>query len=211
MDPHTCLLLIGAVFVLVIVPGPDMAYYLARTFAQGRRAGVLAVLGINVGAYVHMMAAVLGLSAILATSSTAFTVVKWIGAGYLVWLGLQAFRSGARPTAVDRPAQPALEGRVIFWQGFLCDVLNPKVALFYLTFLPQFVQVQAATPSVTQQLLILGVTCNVMALAINLLVVHMAHRVARAFRRGHRLTSWLERTAGILLVGLGLRLALERN
>ena len=211
MDAHTYLLFIGAVVVLVIAPGPDMAFYLARTLSHGRRAGVLAVLGINLGAYVHMLAAVLGLSAILATSSLAFTIVKWIGAGYLIWLGLPALFSSAGPLALERREEPRASGRTIFWQGFLCDVLNPKVALFYLTFLPQFVRLEDSALTVTQQLLILGVTCNVVALAINLLFVQIASRASRTLRVGGRSRRWLERTAGVVFVALGVRLALERS
>jgi threonine/homoserine/homoserine lactone efflux protein len=90
IEPHTFWTFIGAVVILVLAPGPDMAYMLTRTIAQGRKAGAVAAIGINVGAYVHVLGAVLGLSAILAASSVAFTIVKWAGACYLVWIGLQA-------------------------------------------------------------------------------------------------------------------------
>src|SRR5688572_13969236 len=162
---------IGAVVVLVLAPGPDMAYMLTRTIAQGRRAGVVAAIGINAGAYVHVLAAVLGLSAILATSSLAFTIVKWVGAGYLVWIGIQALASSASINLEETAPTQASLG-TIFWQGFLSDVLNPKVALFFLAFLPQFVDFGAGNE--TRQLLILGVTGNVIAIAINLTLVYCA-------------------------------------
>src|SRR5476649_2297967 len=101
IDLHTYLLFIGACILLVIAPGPDMAYMLTRTIVQGRRAGIVADIGINTGAYVHVVAAVLGLSTILATSSIAFTVVKWVGAGYLVWIGVQALRAKSSPILLD--------------------------------------------------------------------------------------------------------------
>src|SRR5437667_5711866 len=119
IDLHTYLLYIGAVVVLVIVPGPDMAYMLARTIAQGQKAGVLAAVGINVGAYVHVAAAILGLSAVLAASSMAFTAVKWLGACYLIWIGIQAITSKSGPLSIGAGASEKLDGRAIFWQGFL--------------------------------------------------------------------------------------------
>src|SRR5262245_19605897 len=97
IDPHTYLLFLGAVVVLVIIPGPDMAYMLARTIAQGRTAGFLAAAGINAGGYVHVFASIIGLTAILAASSVAFTIMKWIGALYLLWIGLRALTTKAAP------------------------------------------------------------------------------------------------------------------
>src|SRR5471032_3402275 len=139
IEIHTYLLFIGASVLLVIAPGPDMAYMLTRTVVQGRRAGIVAALGINTGAYVHVVAAVLGLSTILATSSIAFTIVKWVGAGYLVWIGIQALRATSSPIELEDGKAKPLDVRAIFWQGFLSDVLNPKVAIFFLAFLPQFI------------------------------------------------------------------------
>src|SRR5436190_14868484 len=138
IEAHTYWIFVGAVVVLGLAPGPDMAYMLTRTIAQGRKAGVVAAVGINVGAYAHVLAAVAGLSAILATSSFAFTVVKWIGACYLVWIGIQALTKSASLALQGNAADP-LALKTIFWQGFLSDLLNPKVALFFLAFLPQFV------------------------------------------------------------------------
>src|SRR5687768_4372361 len=158
IEHHAYWIFIGAVVVLVLAPGPDMAYMLTRTIAQGRKAGAVAAIGINVGAYVHVLAAVLGLSAILATSSVAFTLVKWIGACYLVWMGIQALTHSAR-IDLGKASTAGLKLRTIFWQGFLSDVLNPKVALFFLAFLPQFVTY--GTGDEVQQLLVLGVTGNV--------------------------------------------------
>jgi threonine/homoserine/homoserine lactone efflux protein len=116
VELHTYLLFIGAVVVLCAVPGPDLAYLLARTITQGRRAGLVAAIGINVGAYVHVFAAVLGLSAILATSSTVFTVLKWIGACYLVWIGVRALMTRSAPMTVSDTHKPAVNVRRIFWE-----------------------------------------------------------------------------------------------
>jgi len=210
IDLHTYVLFIGAVVVLVIVPGPDMAYMLARTIAQGRKAGVLAAVGINVGAYVHVAAATLGLSAVLAASSIAFTAVKWLGACYLIWIGIQAITSKSGPLSIGAGASEKLDGRAIFWQGFLSDVLNPKVAIFFLAFLPQFVDVNNPTMTVTQQLLLLGVTSNVVAICINLLLVHFASVATNSLRKNENVVTWLHKTMGAVFVALGIRLASEK-
>jgi threonine/homoserine/homoserine lactone efflux protein len=160
---HTYLLFIGAVIVLVITPGPDMAYILARTVAQGRKAGIFAAMGINVGAYVHVAASVAGLTAILASSAWAFTAVKWIGAAYLIWTGIRTI-VGKSGVMTETGSTGILDNRRIFWQGFLSDVLNPKVAIFFLAFLPQFVDVHNEAIGVTGQLLLLGITSNIVAI-----------------------------------------------
>lgn len=205
IETQAYLLFIAAVVVLVLAPGPDMLYMLTRTIVQGRRAGVLAAVGINAGAYVHVFAAVLGISAILATSSVAFTVVKWLGAAYLVWIGLQALRAG--PLDLESGQSVHLNGRAIFWQGFLSDVLNPKVAIFFLAFLPQFVE--AGSGNETRQLLILGVTGNVIAISINLALVYFAGVATAGLRRNRKLALWLNRVMGTVFIALGIRLARE--
>jgi len=210
IDLSTHLIFIGAVILLVITPGPDMAFMLARTIAQGRWAGALAALGINAGAYVHVLASVLGLTAILATSSAVFTLVKWVGAGYLIWIGIQALRSEVAPLVVHGVEGRKPSGRSIFWQGFVSDVLNPKVAIFFLAFLPQFVNPHSDGASVTAQLLMLGFTCNVVALCVNLLLVQAAGYASASLRANQRITQWLHRLMGIVFIGLGLRLATEK-
>lgn len=195
-----------ASFVLVLVPGPDMAYLLARTVAQGPVAGVVATIGINAGAYVHLLAAALGLSAILATSATAFAVVKWVGAAYLFWLGFQALRDSVAPqSAAEKGDDGVLPTSAIFWQVFLSDVLNPKVALFFLAFLPQFIDPGRGQP--LTDLLILGLTLNVIALLTNLSLVSMAGLATRRLRGSGPLKRWLQRAMGIVFVSLSIRLA----
>lgn len=209
MTLHSYLLFVGATVVLAIVPGPDMVYMLARCIAQGRRAGMLAALGFNLGGYVHLMAAVLGLSAILATSSVAFSVVKWLGAAYLIYLGISALRSGAGPLVISADGLGNRNDRTILWQAFLSDVLNPKVAMFFLALLPQFVDTTGTHP--TLQILALGVTVNMVALPINLLFVHFSSRVTAALRRSPKISGRLQKAMGALFVALGLRLAFEKS
>lgn len=208
MPLHTYLLFVLAAFALILVPGPDMMYMLGRCLAQGRRAGILSAVGFNLGGYVHLTAAVLGLSAILATSATAFTVVKWVGAAYLIYLGLSALWS-KQGVAIDTDAAVAgRRSRTILWQAFLSDVLNPKVALFFLALLPQFVDRSAAHP--TLQIALLGVTVNALGLPTNIAIACCAARVSRGLRRNGSMTIWLRRGLGVLFIGLGLRIAVER-
>jgi threonine/homoserine/homoserine lactone efflux protein len=205
---HDYLLFVGASIVLCIVPGPDMIYLLARCVSQGRKAGVMAALGFNVGGYVHLAAAILGLSAILATSATAFVVVKWIGAAYLVHLGVRALRGSSALVSLDDTADDRRRSaRTIFLQAFLSDVLNPKVAVFFLALLPQFVKTRGASP--TAQLVTLGVTVNVIAICVNLLIVLLATRITVSLRRSAIVRARLNRAMGLVLVALGLRLAAE--
>jgi threonine/homoserine/homoserine lactone efflux protein len=210
MTLHSYLLFVCATIVLVIVPGPDMAYMLARCIAQGRRAGVLAAVGFNLGGYVHLTAAVLGLSAILATSSVAFSAVKWVGAAYLVYLGISVLRSKRGPLVISADGLAKNRNdRTILWQAFLSDVLNPKVAMFFLALLPQFVDTTGSHP--TLQILILGVTVNMIALPINILLVYFSASLTEALRRSPAISERLQKAMGALFVALGLRLAFEKT
>jgi threonine/homoserine/homoserine lactone efflux protein len=207
MSFHTYMLFVGASLILCLVPGPDMLFLLGRTIAQGRAAGLSAAFGINLGAYVHLVAAVTGLSAVILASAAAFTAIKWVGASYLFYLGLRALLSKGRlvfPTGDARTK--AL--RLIFWQGFLSDVLNPKVALFYVALLPQFVS--AHDPNAVMHLLALGLSCNMVGIATSITYVFFAARMTTALRRNHAISSWLSKAMGALFVGLGLKLATDK-
>lgn len=208
MTLHNYLLFVLAALGLVLVPGPDMMYMLGRCLAQGRRAGILSAIGFNLGGFVHLTAAVLGLSAILATSATAFTLVKWVGAAYLVCLGLSALwsKQGALATAMD--VAGARRSRTILWQAFLSDALNPKVALFFLALLPQFVDRSAPHP--TLQIILLGVTVNIVALPVNIAIVCFAARISRGLRHNGSATLWLRKGLGVLFIAIGLRIAIEK-
>ena len=213
MSLHSYILFVGASILLVLAPGPDLAYMLGRCVAQGKRAGYLAALGVNAGAYVHLTAAVTGLSAVLMASALAFTVIKWVGAAYLVWLGVMALRAQGR----DGPLPPvSLRGkgaRAVFWQGFASCALNPKVAMFYLALLPQFVEphaggVWAGRPWL--QLLVLGLTTNMIALPIDMAVVALSAHATQTLRGNPKISAWLQKAMGATFVALGLRLAAER-
>jgi threonine/homoserine/homoserine lactone efflux protein len=194
-------LFVVAGLLLNITPGPDTLYIVGRSASQGWRGGALAALGIGAGSVVHTLAAAIGLSALLAASATAFMILKWLGAVYLVYVGVSLFLARAEPRAT--PGLQAADFRTIFWQGFLTNVLNPKVALFFLAFLPQFVD--PAAPSKALAFVFLGCVFNFNGTLWNLLVAWSAARVMR-FDRSRRVARWLNRAVGALFVFLGVRL-----
>ncbi|MEO6339647.1 MAG: LysE family translocator [Caulobacteraceae bacterium] len=209
MTLQSYLLFVAASFVLAITPGPDMLYLLGRSVAQGKRAGVIAVLGINLGACIHLTAAVTGLSAILATSAVAFSVVKLIGAAYLIYLGVRTLLSPRRGPVADHAGRNGTSMKAVFWQGVLSNALNPKVALFFLALLPQFIQPNSGSP--TLQLLGLGLTVNIIGLVVCLTLVALSTTVTTRLRRSSSVAAWLQKALGVMFVGLGLKLATEHR
>jgi threonine/homoserine/homoserine lactone efflux protein len=204
---HSYLLFVAASIVLALIPGPDMAFMLGRCIAQGRRAGVLSALGFNTGSYVYLAAAVLGLSAVLAASPVAFTAIRWLGACYLAHLGIRSLFSTQKGLEIGDQAPNVRSGASIFWQAFVTDILNPKVMIFFVAFLPQFVDQHGAHP--TLQLLLLGVTVNMVCLVINLVLVSCSARLTETLRGNARIDAWLQRGLGALFIGIGLRLATQ--
>ncbi|MBW6417065.1 LysE family translocator [Celeribacter sp. PS-C1] len=200
----------SAALVLNLAPGPDFAFILGQTFRGGRRAGFIAMFGIWTGAMVHVLMAALGLSAILMTSATAFSIVKWVGAAYLLWLGVSALRAKSASFLPDRPESgPSYPVTTIFRQGMLTNILNPKVALFFLAFLPQFV-VEGAGP-ISAQLFLHGILIICIAAFIEPPLILMADRLGQTLRRSKRLALWMERSVGAIFIALGLRLALDKR
>ena len=194
-----------AAVLLNISPGPDMAFILGHTMKSGTRAGFSAVFGIWTGACIHVLLAAFGLSAILAASAIAFSTVQWVGAVYLVWLGIQALRSKGEGGFV-RAAGETVGWRRIYRQGVLVSLLNPKVAIFFLAFLPQFV-VEGAGPA-WLQLAVHGGLIIVVAFFIEPPLILAGGRLADLFKRNARIGLWLDRGLGALFVALGVRLAL---
>jgi threonine/homoserine/homoserine lactone efflux protein len=209
MTLHSYLLFAGASVVLVMVPGPDMIYMLSRCIAQGRKAGLMAAIGLNLGGYAHLTAATLGLSAVLAASVVWFTVIKWAGASYLIYLGITTLRSKTIPITLDTQNVAGPDSKTILWQAFLSDVLNPKVAMFFLALLPQFVDTEAS--HTTLQILLLGVTVNMIALAGNIVLVTLSASLTASLRRNASISAWLQKALGATFVALGLRLAVAKN
>jgi threonine/homoserine/homoserine lactone efflux protein len=203
---HNLPMFIVAGLLLAMSPGPDTAYILGRSAQSGWRGGMVAALGIAIGIWVHILAAAIGLSALLMTSARAFTVMKLVGAAYLVFLGVKMIAStGQRRDPAMERTPPATPTNQIFWQGFLTNVLNPKVALFFLAFLPQFIN--SGTPSKAASFLFLGLVFDVVGTSWNLTVAGTAARFARWARGSTRLIDWIDRTIGGVFIYLGFRLA----
>ena len=197
---------VGIAALLTILPGADMALVAKVTLLDGRRAAFFTSLGICAGLPVHATASALGLSLVLATSAEAFTVVKFVGAAYLAYLGIRTIRDsfGAAADQVVAAGRTR-SGRAAFLQGWLSNVLNPKVALFYLTFLPQFI---SPGDNVLAKSLLLAAIHGLLGLVWLPLYAYAIDRVGAVVRGARR---WLERLSGAALIGLGLRLALERR
>jgi threonine/homoserine/homoserine lactone efflux protein len=197
---------VGIAALLTMLPGADMALVAKVTLLEGRRAAFFASLGICAGLPVHATASALGLSLILATSAEAFTAVKFAGAAYLAYLGVRTIRDSLRPAADPLVrAAPGSGRRAAFSQGFLSNVLNPKVALFYLTFLPQFIS--PGDNVLAKSLLLAGIHA-MLGLIWLPLYAYAIDRIGVLIRGARR---WLERVSGAALIGLGVRLALERR
>ena len=172
-DLATLLLFAGSVATLVLIPGPNLMYIVTRSVEAGRRAGLASIFGIEMGTMVHVAAAAFGLSALLASSAVAFEIVKYVGVAYLVYLGIRALRSGKAPEAQVAPAGM----RRTVAEGMLVNVLNPKVSLFFLAFLPQFVD--PGKGSAATQILVLGLVFIAIAATLDLLFVLAANLVGK--------------------------------
>jgi len=189
--------------VLIFTPGPDIIYVMTRGMAQGRRAALAAAAGFALGNFAHTFFAVIGLSALITSSATAFALVKYAGALYLIYLGIRMLRS--RTSLIAEGSAGALECRVIFRQSILANIMNPKVALFFLAFFPQFVD--AGRGAVAPQMLVLGGTFVLLTLAGFALVAFCAGEIGRWMNRSSGAGERVGQVAGGVLIALGLRLA----
>ncbi len=207
-------LFLAAGILLNLTPGPDVLYIVTNALRRGARAGMVAALGITAGCFVHIAAAALGVSALMAASSTAFTMLKWAGAAYLVYVGVRLLTSKSAGFAIDSGAIGAHSTgaggmKSIFFQGFWTNVLNPKVALFFLAFVPQFIAPGVENKAVV--FLLLGLLFNLNGLWVNIGWALAAAWLARRVRAVQRSMVWLDRAAGVLFITFGLKLALSDN
>jgi threonine/homoserine/homoserine lactone efflux protein len=200
----TLLLFAAASLALLLVPGPSVLYIVTRSVSQGRSAGLVSMLGVHVGSVVHVTAAALGLSALLASSATAFAIVKYLGAAYLIWLGVQKLRNRKAPVEEVTPVRVAR--RRLFGQGVVVNVLNPKTAIFFLAFLPQFVHPDRGPVAV--QVLVLGACFIVLGLISDGSYALLAGMLAGRLRRSLRGRRRLDRASGVVFLGLGATAAL---
>lgn len=196
-----------AAAVFAYFPGPALLYTAAQTLGRGRRAGLMAALGIHLGCYVHVVAAALGLSAVFVHVPLAYLALKIVGAGYLIWLGVQMMR---RPIAAALPALSAKSARRALGESMLVEILNPKVAVFFIAFLPQFVDPAAAWP-LWLQFVVLGTVVNLMFTSADLVTVALTERVVGAVRASGAGARIGRALGGSALIGLGAHLALSRN
>ncbi|MBN3854357.1 LysE family translocator [Paraburkholderia sp. Ac-20340] len=201
---------LAAVFLLNVTPGPDTAYIVGRSVAQGRSAGLVSALGISAGCCVHTLACAFGLTALLAASATAFTVIKLVGACYLVYLGVRLILTKQTQATPAAPASAAVASqsrplRQLFLSGFWTNVLNPKVVLFFVSFFPQFVNVTSSHK--TLAFLTLGAAFVAMSTVWSCFVAWVAGSVTQRVSGKPGIKKWLDRTVGSAFVGLGLKLA----
>jgi threonine/homoserine/homoserine lactone efflux protein len=200
------LLFAFASLMLNITPGNDMLYVATRSTALGIKAGIVSSLGIAGGCIVHLLAAVAGISAIISGSALAFDIIKYLGATYLVYLGHKAFFSKQNrfivPGDAERKSLPGL-----FWQGVLTNVLNPKVALFFLAFLPQFVHPEKG--NATGQILLLGLWFNFSGTIVNCIVSLLFGKLGNWLSDKQGFIKWQNKITGLLLLSLGIKVALS--
>jgi threonine/homoserine/homoserine lactone efflux protein len=197
-----------AAVLLNLSPGPDMAFILGQTIRGGKRTGFLAMFGIWTGAFIHVVLAAAGLSAILAASAIAFGIVKWLGVIYLVWLGIQALRSNDT-FSINNFDSPLANGLSVFKQGVFVATLNPKVAVFFLAFLPQFVVVGAGSPSM--QLFLHGILIIAVAGLVEPPLIFAGSKLTNMLKKNTRIGVWLDKALGSLFIALGIRLALSER
>lgn len=195
--------------VFAFIPGPAMLYAAARTLAGGRMSGMMATLGIHFGCYVHVVAAAAGLSILFHAVPLLYLAVKLAGAAYLIWLGIALFRS-APAGEVGLPAVQPKSGRRAFAESIGVEVLNPKTAIFFMAFLPQFIDASAGFP-VWLQFLVLGTIVNLTFSFADIVCVLIAGSLMARLKSSGRAQRWMQRAGGTVLVGLGLNVALQRS
>jgi threonine/homoserine/homoserine lactone efflux protein len=202
-DPTLWGLFVVASVALLLTPGPAVLYIVARSVKQGRAAGLVSVLGIHLGTAVHIAAAAVGLSALIVSSAFAFAIVKYLGAAYLIWIGIRTFMAKDPPP--ETPAAPAEPLRRVFRDGFVVNLFNPKTAIFFLAFLPQFLD--PARGALQAQILVLGLTFMGLGVMSDAMYALAAGAAGDFVRRNRRFLRWQRWFAGGSFVGLGVTAA----
>ncbi|MBZ6393626.1 MULTISPECIES: LysE family translocator [Pantoea] len=205
-------LFVASVVLLCITPGPDLAYVVGQSVARGRRAGILSAAGVALGSCTHAVASALGLTALIAASPLLFTLIKYLGAAYLIYLGARMIGSTFIASAAAETAPPprALTGtRLLLLRGFITSITNPKVLLFFIAFFPQFVVIGSQYHA--SAFLLLGMTYALIGLMTDVMFALLAGGAAGAVANNKRLQKVLDRLVGATFIGLGIRLALTRR
>ncbi|OZY46053.1 lysine transporter LysE [Pseudomonas lundensis] len=208
MPAHDVLMFAAACLLMVLTPGPNMIYLISRSICQGRKAGVTSLLGVVAGFFVHMLAAAVGLTAVFLAVPLAYEALKWAGALYLLWMAWQAVRPGARSPFEARELLPDAPSRLVL-MGFLTSVLNPKVAMFYLSIFPQFISPEHG--SLFIQSILLGLTQISVSFTVNLLIALFASGIAVWFVRNPLWLAVQRYVMGGVLATLAVRLILEQR
>jgi threonine/homoserine/homoserine lactone efflux protein len=201
-DSTTLITFITASIVIILSPGPAQALVITRTISEGRKAGIITALGLNTATFVHAIAAAVGLSAILATSATAYTIVKYLGAAYLIYLGIKAFSKQEKGESSASTRGKGSTGP--FAKAFITGLLNPKVALFFLAFVPQFVDPRHGW--VILQFITLGAILAILDIVYESLLAVIAATMSNKFTQDGKFSLWRQRITGTVLIGLGVRL-----
>ena len=196
-------LFVGATLLLAITPGQDFIYVMMRSASQGMRTGFIAVVGLMIGVMFHTLAAATGLAAILLTSSYAFNAIKYAGAAYLIYLGIQAFRQKGKLEIKQRNDNAS--DLKILKEGMISSILNPKLALFFMAFLPQFISNEAGNDTFNQ-MLILGVLFALLSLPILLAVAILSAKFGDILTTNQKVSQFIGKATGLVLIGLGIRL-----
>jgi threonine/homoserine/homoserine lactone efflux protein len=204
-DSAVLLAFFAAATAIILAPGPAQALVISRSLSEGKRSGIMTAIGLNIGTIVHAAAAALGLSAILATSAVAFALIKYIGAAYLIYLGIKELRSHTPQLA----AESNISTRQALNKAILTGILNPKIALFFLAFLPQFIDPQHG--SVLLQFLMLGFLLAIMDIIYESFLAIAADVLSARLLGSERFALWRQRFTGVILIGLGIRLALTQR
>ena len=202
-DIQNFLLFIGFSWILIITPGPDLIYVLTKGISAGRRAGLISAAGVTLGILVHTVFAALGLSLILKTSAVAFTMVKIIGAGYLIYLGIKTL---VKKDDLKIPSEKKTSARAIFVQGLISNTFNPKIALFFMAFLPQFIKTNEANVSPIP-FLILGTVFALFGMTFLAILGYFSGTVGQYLKARKSISKWINYIAGVVLILLGIRLA----
>jgi len=204
--PEIWLFLIAAM-TLTLAPGPDNIYVLMRGITQGRKAGLVSALGFSSGLIFHTMLAVLGFAALIKASPLAYALLRYAGAGYLIYIGVRTLRSHSA-IHLSADAAPPMKLSRIYWQSVIANILNPKVTLFFIAFLPQFVNASAG--NIPAQMLLLAAVFILQALLVFSLVALFSGMVGAFFQRKKSAATIMNRLAGTAFIGLGIRIALPQ-
>ncbi|TMO49530.1 LysE family translocator [Pseudoalteromonas ruthenica] len=209
LNPELLLSFLGASFLIAVGPGPSNAFLMAQTFANGRQAGIQCAIGFALGGVIHTLFAVVGLSALLKASATAYTAVQYLGACYLAYLGIMTLWQSWQATAIEQEDKPhvSVKKQSPLFQAMMTEVLNPKVALFFIAFIPQFVD-PSLTTSTTAQLAIFGLLYPVLALPIDCTYIYFGDKIAQYFKTHPSAQCWIDRLTGLIFIALAINLLL---